>query len=178
MKRTSRTPEALREDLVTRGSADLVVDLLREEDLPLITWAGNPNHVRQIGANLIRQAVGELEYLVVRAPDGQPIALGCVEYAFDPASGDVGQLTTRPDLQGLGLATRLISEAERRIGERGRHLATLGVDVADARARALYERLGYHVYGRAPDSWERLDDEGKTYLYETEVLRMKKGLSS
>lgn len=146
--------------------------------LHAIRWAGNPSHIRTVAAMHVRQAVGELEYLAVRAPDGVPISIGCVEYAIDQTSGDIGQLSTRSELQGLGLATRLISEAERRIRERGRRIATLGVDIADERARALYERLGYRVYGRAPDSWERFDDEGHPYVYETEVVRMRKELDA
>lgn len=35
------------------------------------------------------------------------------------------------------------------------------------RAQALYERLGYVVYGQQPEEWDQQDDDGNVYRYRT-----------
>jgi ribosomal protein S18 acetylase RimI-like enzyme len=140
-------------------------------DLPAIAWAGNPAHVRNVEAKLEE---ADLDYLAIRGPDGAPVAIGCLTYSA--SSGDIGQLAVRDELQSMGLGSRLIAEAERRLIDRGIEVSTLGVEVENTRARALYERLGYVAFGQEPDSWEFEDAAGQMQLYETHVVHMRKEL--
>jgi ribosomal protein S18 acetylase RimI-like enzyme len=69
-------------------------------------------------------------------------------------SGFLWQLAVHPALQSRGLGTLLVHAAEQRIRDRGLRRAELAVEESNprarARARALYEHLGYAAYGRKP----------------------------
>lgn len=71
---------------------DLAVDDLHPDDLARISWSGNPHHIRSVAAALVRVASGEVESLVVLAPDGTPIAKGGIDYRVHPEAGTLWQL--------------------------------------------------------------------------------------
>ena len=166
----------MREVVVTLGVEHLAVTALVDTDLTLIEWSGSPLHVLHVAAELERRARGEAEYLAIRAPDGTPIAKCGLDLAAVPGAGVIHQLATRPDLRGLGIATRLMAAAEARVHDRGLMTAMVSVERDNARARALYERLGYVACGERAASWEAQRDDGSTYLYETRLTDMKKCL--
>jgi ribosomal protein S18 acetylase RimI-like enzyme len=153
-----------------------MVDDLSREDLPLLGWSGSASHVASIGRALDRVELGEVEYLAVRAPGGEPIAKAGIDYAKKPGAGTIYQAATVSELQGHGIGTRLIAVAEERIRRRGVHAAELAVEDNNPRARALYERLGYREAGRERASWNREDSEGNLVLYETELAVLRKEL--
>ncbi|HEV3295721.1 MAG TPA: GNAT family N-acetyltransferase, partial [Streptosporangiaceae bacterium] len=70
----------------------------------------------------------------------------------------------------------LIEAAEQRIRARGLRRAELAVEESNPRARALYQRLGYVAYGRAPDSWDEQAEDGSVVRYETVCTLMRKEL--
>jgi ribosomal protein S18 acetylase RimI-like enzyme len=154
----------------------LVIDDLTVDDLDRLEWSGSPAHIRHVRQALERAAGGEVEYLVVRAPDGSPVAKSGIDYAVHPGIGTIWQLATHPQLQSLGLGTRLIAEAERRIIRRGLLWAVLAVEDTNPRARALYERLGYRYWRRQAESWQVEGPDG-AHIYTTEVSVLRKRLS-
>jgi len=163
--------------VVRAGKAsDLVIDELGVPDLKHISWSGGPSHVRSVGEALKRVAGGEVEYLVVRAPTGEPVAKGGIDYAAHADAGTFWQLATDSRLQGMGLGTMLIAEGERRIRRRGLRWAMVGVEDNNPRARALYERLGYESWQRNRESWQQEDERGNLRLYETDVNLLRKAL--
>lgn len=159
-----------------KSAASLVVDDLTAADLPAIGWSGSPTHIRSVASALERVKLGEIEYLAVRAPGGEPVAKGGIDYSKEEEAGELYQLATHPKLQSLGLGTRLIEEAESRIRRRGLQWAVMGVEDSNPRARALYERLGYEPYGRERSSWEHENEHGDIVLYETELTKLRKKL--
>jgi hypothetical protein len=46
----------------------------------------------------------------------------------------------------------------------------------NARARTLYERLGYVTYGSRPDAWDEQAEDGSVFRYETVLIMMRKEL--
>ncbi len=168
--------QAVRRVVETKGTSSLVVNDLTKADLPLIAWSGGPSHLRSVAAALDRATSGDIEYLAVRAPGGQPVSKGGIDYTAQEDAGAIYQLATVGELQSLGLGTRLISEAEVRIRRRGLRLAVIGVEDNNLRARALYERLGYRACGHERTSWEREDANGIVSTYETEIVLLKKQL--
>jgi ribosomal protein S18 acetylase RimI-like enzyme len=126
---------------------------------------------------MARVASGEVEYLVVRAPSGYPIAKGGIDYAVSPGTGTLSQLATADELRGLGIGAHLIAAAEERMRERGVHTVELAVEDDNPRARALYERLGYREeVRRQTASWYVEDADGNLALYETELAVLHKDL--
>jgi ribosomal protein S18 acetylase RimI-like enzyme len=152
------------------------VDDLTLEDVPRIAWSGSRLHLVAVTRALRRVELGEVEYLVVRSPDGEPVAKGGIDYVQHRGAGTLWQLATREDLQSRGLGSRLIAEAERRIRRRGLSRAVLGVEEENVRARALYERLGYRVCGHEHDSWETEDDTGRRVMHHAEITLLDKRL--
>jgi ribosomal protein S18 acetylase RimI-like enzyme len=118
----------------------------------------------------------DIEYLVVRAPSGYPIAKACIDYKEHEGKATLTQLATLSGLQGFGIGTKMIAVAEDRIRQRGVRTAILGVEDNNPRAKALYERLGYVPAGREKESWTETDKDGNKFLYETEVTLLTKDL--
>lgn len=176
--RSPRRVAELRHTIEMRGIDDLVVDDLTAHDLNNADWLGSRTHLKYVQKALDRVPSGEVEYLAVRGPNGEPIAKGGIDYAKRDGGAELWQLATHPSLQGLGLGTKLIAAAEDRMRARGLQYSYLGVEGSNPEARRLYERLGYTMVGRETDSWEQEDEQGSVYTHETEVAVMRKELPS
>jgi ribosomal protein S18 acetylase RimI-like enzyme len=168
--------EGLRAMILAGGVRQLAVSDLRDDDLAGLAWSGNPAHLRSVAAALQRAAQGLEDYLVVRAPGGQPVAKMRVDYTSGGDTGVFSQLATMGPLQGLGIATMQIGAGEQRARARGLAFAARGVEDNNPRARCLYERLGYQAAGRQHASWEYEDDDGVLRLYQTTLTIMRKRL--
>ena len=168
---------ALRDPLPTVRS-EFQVSELTAEDLPAIAWSGSPTHLAHVAHELRRAAVGEVAYLAVRDQQGSPVAIGLVDFVRRADGPEIRQLATRPDLQGMGLGSLLIAEAESRIASSLRRWAVIGVEQENARARRLYERLGYEAYERETDSWTAERADGSTYTHTASVVLMRKWLGA
>ncbi|MHA3019670.1 GNAT family N-acetyltransferase [Mycobacterium sp. BMJ-28] len=159
---------------VERSGADsLPVTAMAADDLRSIAWSGSPTHIKHVEA---AWKSGSLEYLVVRAPSGQPISIGAIDYQAHEGAGTLTQLATMPELQGLGVGSRLVSQLEERIRVRGLSSVLLAVEENNPRAQKLYDRLGYEIAGKAEESWESEDDNGNRYTHVANVVLMKKEL--
>ena len=168
--------EDLRAMILADGARQLAVGDLRASDLADLAWSGNPAHLRSVAAALYRAAQGLEDYLVVRAPGGQPVAKMRVDYTSEDDTGVFSQLATIGPLQGLGIATMLIGAGEQRVRARGMAFAALGVEDNNPGARRLYERLGYQAAGQQHASWEYEDDTGILRMYETTLTILRKRL--
>lgn len=166
----------LRQLILAGGAGHLAVGDLRVEDLAGLAWSGNPAHLRSVAAALQRAAHGLEDYLVVRAPAGEPVAKMRVDYTSEADTSVFSQLAVMGPLHGLGVATMLIGVGEQRVRARGLAFAALAVEDDNPRARRLYERLGYRDAGRQHASWEEEDDDGVLRLYETTLTILRKRL--
>lgn len=162
---------------VTEVVIPLTIRDLTAEDLPSCGWSGSATHLTSIAKALERARRGEVDYLAVCPPSGLPVALGGIDYAQSPGAGTLWQLVVHGALQSCGIGTILIHAAEQCILARGLHRAELGVEESNLRARALYDRLGYVVYGRAPESWDEQAPDGSIFRYETTCTLMRKELA-
>lgn len=172
-----RIVREIRSCIEQNGVDALELNDLTLADLPDIQWSGGPLHPKAVADALIRAKLGEVEYLAIRSPNGKPICIGGIDYVKYESAGYLWQLATVEELRGLGLGSRLIKEAERRILRRGPTKVIIGVEVINTRAKALYDRLGYTAYARVKDSWEEGDDNGHAVLYQADVILMSKVVS-
>jgi ribosomal protein S18 acetylase RimI-like enzyme len=170
------TTEGLRAMIRAGGIQQLAVGDLRADEVAELAWSGNPAHLRSAAA-LQRAAQGLEDYLVVRAPGGEPVAKMRIDYTSEADTGVFSQLATMGPLQGLGIATMLIGAGEQRVRARGMAFAALGVEDNNPGARRLYERLGYQAAGQQHASWEYEDDTGVLRLHETTLTILRKRLS-
>ena len=154
--------------------SDVVIDDLHESDLAEISWSGTVKHVQHVAEELKRVLSGDAEYIAVRNPEGQALAIGLIDHARYKDASEIGQLSTDPELQGRGLGTILIQAAELRIRDRGHKWSILGVEVENVRVRKLYERLGYSFYAEETDSWTAEDQHGNEYLHIADTFLLRK----
>ena len=80
--------------------------------------------------------------LVLAAHDG-PRLVGTVVAGFDGHRGWLYYLATVPDRQGEGIASTLVSEAERRLSDLGCPKVQLMVRADNAAVLEFYDRRGY-----------------------------------
>jgi ribosomal protein S18 acetylase RimI-like enzyme len=165
------------EGAVTEVVIPLIVRDLAPGDLPSCTWSGSALHLASIAKMLERVRRGEADYLAACPPSGLPVGVGGIDYLENPGAGTLVQLSVHGALQSCGIGTVLIRSAEQRILARGLYRAELGVEENNPRARALYDRLGYVAYGRAPDSWDEQTPDGTIVRYETMCTLMRKELA-
>ncbi len=168
----------LRTAIASQGPTILTIDELTEADLPDIEWAGGPSHLRSVSKALSRVPAGEVEYLVVRAPNGRPIAKGGVDYTAKTDVGLIWQVATREEFRSLGIGGLLIGELERRMQRRGLEVAMLSVDQANPRPQRLYERLGYGTDGERLSRWEVTMLDGSSGWYDAVLTDLRKVLRS
>jgi ribosomal protein S18 acetylase RimI-like enzyme len=123
-----------------------------------------------------RAKLGVVDYLAVCPPTGLPVAKGGVDYEASPGAGVIWQVAVHPALQSCGIGTILMRALEERIAARGLNRAELLVEFDNPRAKALYERLGYHVFGQRAESWDHEAPGGEIVRYETVCDTMFKEL--
>lgn len=144
--------------------ADVSLREAREDDLPKLEWFGVYTHYRHV----YRRTFTDRRRLMLVAdfhdfPIGQvfvyfvgkrrPIARRRIGYLY--------ALRVMTPFQGHGIGTRLIHEAEARLQARDCRWAVIAAAKENIRARQLYERLGYEVYGDDPGRWQYTDHEGR-----------------
>jgi ribosomal protein S18 acetylase RimI-like enzyme len=168
--------KGVRQMILADGARQLAVGDLCDDDLAGLAWSGKPAHLRSVAAALQRAAQSPEDYLVVRAPGGQPVAKMRADYTSQASTGVFSQLAVMGPLQGLGIATMLIGVGEQRVCTRGLAFAALSVEDNNPRARRLYQRLGYQAAGRQHASWEYEDDHGVLRLHETTLTILRKRL--
>jgi ribosomal protein S18 acetylase RimI-like enzyme len=100
--------------------------------------------------------------LVVQAPDGSLAAFALGWYDADGRVGELEPVGTHPEHQRRGLSRAIVTEAVRRLFQRGAHLVQVYSDQADVAPEALYRSVGFERYathqryvvgpGPAPDA--------------------------
>jgi ribosomal protein S18 acetylase RimI-like enzyme len=109
---------------------------------------------RVLHAVYVRQVVaersGDVVFLLAFA-NGKPVGRLGIDFGRRADEGIVHlwAFAVLPALQGLGIGTALMREAERLIlaEPRGASVVEVGVDEWNQNARRLYERLGYRSMG-------------------------------
>ncbi len=136
---------------------DVTIRPARAEDLQDLEWYGHQSRLRRHIADILdRRAAGETELLVADANGFAVARLGIDFVRLDDAAL-LWSFAVIPNLQGLGIGTAMLDEAERLARARGFRTAEIRVEKDNPRARRLYERRGFAVVGEAtgpsPPEW-------------------------
>ena len=126
---------------------DVTIRPATRDDLRDLEWYGHQSRLRRhIASILDRRDVGETELLV---GDVNSFAVGRlgIDFARVPDAALLWSFAVIPHLQGLGIGTAMIAEAERLARARGFGTLEIHVEQDNPGARRLYERLGYAVVG-------------------------------
>ena len=158
----------------TRGPA-IHVDVrpLAAEELAQIQQALPPEHPEAHVRRLGDQRAGRVTYLVAWA-DGRAVGHALVRWGgttnpelrwlLDAREPDpyVEALLVHPSLRSRSVGSQILTAAEALARQRGLRRIGLAVAVENARARALYERLGYRDVGLGEfaSAWSYVDEAG------------------
>jgi ribosomal protein S18 acetylase RimI-like enzyme len=114
---------------------------------------------RQSGAAwLERQARSEV-YVAVAELDGTPVGRAGLDFerSGDDGTAFLWAAHVEPAWQSRGVGTRIVRHLEDVARTRGFVAVRLAVAKDNARAQALYERLGYEVRGETVERWSYWD---------------------
>ncbi|WP_199547921.1 GNAT family N-acetyltransferase [Streptomyces sp. N35] len=136
--------------------------VLLDEHLP--SASADSHHSARFG----RQEAGESTYLLAwrdEIPAGHAEVRwnGCAAPEVRTVVGacpEINGLAVAGHLRSQGIGSALVRAAEDLARERGLPAIGLGVDETNARAAALYERLGYRPVVRYVDRWAYVDRGG------------------
>ena len=130
-----------------------------------------------IEAALTRAENGEIIYLVAEIngyPVGQ-VLVDCITRK-DEGVGIVWALRVIPNMQNLGIGSKLMQAAEQTLRVRGLHSAELEVAQDNTGARRLYDRLGYQVTRETVTRWWYRTPAGETVHVDQDAWVMRKTL--
>jgi RimJ/RimL family protein N-acetyltransferase len=114
------------------------------------------------------------EYLVAWE-DGVPVGHAHLDWRHDPP--ELQDVFVPEQYRRRGIAARLSGAAEERVHARGFDRIGLDVDVENAPARALYEKLGYREKGTPPRRQAgTVVLRGKPYYFDVMLLDLVKQL--
>jgi len=133
-------------------------------DLPALEWWGMYGSERPlIRETFEAQQRGEAMMLVA-VSDDFPVGQAWLDLVRDPVGTRAFLWAVRvlPGMRRAGIGRRLIESAETVARMRGFSAAVISVEPSNPRARALYERLGYHAL-RDRSSWPE-SERGQTLL--------------
>lgn len=153
-----------------------------QKDLAALEWGGQYTHFRRVYADAYQRALAGLTvmWLAELMPYGILgqvfIQLNCQrpELADGRERAYMYSFRVQPPYQGAGLGTRMVHIVEDDLTERGFKTLTLNVAKDNPRARALYERLGYHVVDQEPGVWTYTDHLGRKRTQVEPAWRMEK----
>ena len=145
-------------------------------DIEGLEWYGSQAWRREPLQRIhARQQEGEAVFLVAATRSPGPAGFPVGQLAIDVrAERDRGvavlwSLAVIPHLQRLGIATRLLRQAESIARERQLTAAELAVNKTNAAAIRVYRRLGYSVVGqRVEGYWRPADEPGQPEVWEEE----------
>jgi ribosomal protein S18 acetylase RimI-like enzyme len=121
----------------------------REEDLPALEWMGLHADARDLIEGTFAAQEKGRALMLIAAAGGFPVAQAWIDFAERGAPDCPHLWAVRVfwPLQGAGLGSALMAEAERRAAERGAGQLELGVEPGNDAARRFYRRLGYRPMG-------------------------------
>lgn len=111
-------------------------------------------------------------WLGVALGDGRVIGYALVFFRRNVRRARLYSITVDPRVRGLGLGRRLLVAAESAAAARGATEMSLEVRVDNAAAIGLYERAGYHRFGRHADYYE---DGTAAWRYSKPLLKTGSG---
>jgi ribosomal protein S18 acetylase RimI-like enzyme len=145
----------------------VVVRLAGKADLSRLEWYGQYTHYRNVLRRVYREQLQGRRLILVAACNDFPIGQIFIQFnsgnrriADGAARAYFSSFRIMEMFQGQGIGTRLITEAEHVVADRGFRWATIAAAKDNPGALRLYERLGYRIFGDDPGRWNYLDHRG------------------
>jgi len=165
---------------------DLPIRICSERDIDLLARKFSSGTSRVHAFRFARQQDGRSTYLIAWLRE---VPVGHLDLRWEGAEespmaqqhlaghAELNGIVVLPEYRSQGIGTRLIAAAEQMARERGFREVCLGVNIENARARSLYERLGYRDWGHGvvDASWLLPDQHGTRPTEQVIYLRKELG---
>ncbi len=150
----------------------------RQDDLRKLEWDGLFTHHREIIERTWRQHRTGRQVMLVAEAGGAPVAQVWIDLARARSrrTAIIWALRVHPALQGRGIGTRVLREAETVIRRRGFAAAELVVENGNEHAQRLYKRLGYREARRLGQSYHYTTPDGHVREHRLDLVEMVKEL--
>lgn len=143
-------------------------------DLPKLEWYGQYTHFRALFRRTYQEQLQNRRLMLVADCNQFPIGHVFIQLSNSEQRISDGRqraylysLRVMEMFQGHGIGTRLLHEAEILAAEQGFRWVTIAAAKDNPRARRLYERLGYRVFGEDEGKWSYLDHQNRMrYVHE------------
>lgn len=158
----------------------LLIRDLHRSDVSCLEWHGGADLRLWYQAQWKNHEAGRVHVLVADFNDF-PVGQVAVHWHGKPTHPlvpDLQSLRVFGAFRGLGIGSLLLDCAEQLVAQSGHAQVSLAVGTENPRARALYERRGYRVFGEAyDDEWTYQNARGETCSACETVFDMVKNLS-
>lgn len=151
-------------------------------DLEAMEWGGEYRHFRRVYQQALREAERGNRAILLAEVGGEVVGQLLIHFQSvwlrrfpGERAGYLHSFRVKPAFRGRGIGGDLICQAEAILRERGYQRAIISVARANDRARRLYERYGYSVFGEDPGRWTFEDEQGRLQtLHEPAYLLQKR----
>jgi len=152
----------------------IALRLATYSDLPKLEWFGQYTHFRALFRRTYQEQLQRRRLMLIADCNDFPIGHIFVQLSSGEQRIADGRrrayfysLRVMEMFQGHGVGTHLILEAEGLARQQGFRWTTIAAAKDNPRARGLYERLGYRVFGDDEGKWSYVDHENRVrYVHE------------
>ncbi|MDI6694375.1 MAG: GNAT family N-acetyltransferase [Anaerolineales bacterium] len=163
----------------------VIIRVLRGEDLPALEWGGEYRHFRRLYADIYRSACqGKALMWVAELPEvgiiGQvfvQLSSGRRELADGVRRAYIYGFRIQPAYRGVGIGGRMLQIVEEDLLQRRFLFVTLNVARENIAALRFYQQHGYQVVAEEAGEWSYLDDTGRRREVHEPAWRMEKALT-
>jgi ribosomal protein S18 acetylase RimI-like enzyme len=152
-------------------------------DLPAMEWEGEYRRFRRIYEQAFEDARNGRRLILLAEFEGRVVGQVIVQLgtshpaiADGETTGYLHALRVRPGHRSRGVGSALLEEAENQLRGLGYRQVAIAAAKENARARKLYEKLGYHAIAEDPGEWSYVDDEGRVQSISEPADLLLKGL--
>jgi ribosomal protein S18 acetylase RimI-like enzyme len=145
---------------------NVVLRLAKRSDLSKLEWYGQYTHFRSIYRRTFQEMQHGNRLMLVADCQDYPIGQLFVQLrssekqvADDGRRAYLYSLRVMEMFRGLGIGSRLIREAEDIVTTMGYSWVTIAAAKSNAKARQLYERMGYRIFADDPGEWSYTDHQ-------------------
>ena len=155
-----------------------VIRKCRSEDVRALEWEGLFTHHREILERTYREQLHGEQVMLVADLDGALVGQVWVDLRSERHrdTAMIWALRTRPSHERCGVATQLLAAAEAIAREHGFRATELAAEVANTRARRLYQRRGYNSTERVTQTYSYTTPDGVFCQHCLDLIKMRKVL--
>ena len=157
--------------------SEITIRPIEISDLDEFKWTGGQTHIEYFKDALKKSVDGGVLFLGAWK-DTLAVGRCGIDFEKNPGKATLWMFNVKEGLQGQGIGTLIMKDAEKVIAEKDIDEVVLNVEKDNSRAKDLYIKRGYVATGEGEESWEEDGPNGTAVTYHAEVIHMSKSLGN